>query len=179
MDPTALHASPSAASLCHPHPFCVSMPDGEATSRCSAQIRPSTRPLSCTALANLQSAAVTDSFLHAAHCAFMKTTPKPCPSCLKYGHLHPAGYLTGCFLRAAVECWGASEVSAGQIGGHHCRYHTIRVLRKHTKNQRRSQHLRGNVCPARALRAPGTLLLDYVPPEEPPSTPLGNALRIR
>ena len=23
------------------------------------------------------------------------------------------------------------------------------------------------------------LLLDYVPPEEPPSTPLGNALRIR
>ena len=30
-----------------------------------------------------------------------------------------------------------------------------------------------------ALRAPGALLLDYVPPEEPPSTPLGNALRIR
>ena len=30
-----------------------------------------------------------------------------------------------------------------------------------------------------ARRAPGTLLLDYVPPEEPPSTPLGNALRIR
>ena len=28
-------------------------------------------------------------------------------------------------------------------------------------------------------RAPGALLLDYVPPEEPPSTPLGNALRIR
>ena len=26
---------------------------------------------------------------------------------------------------------------------------------------------------------PGALLLDYVPPEEPPSTPLGNALRIR
>ena len=30
-----------------------------------------------------------------------------------------------------------------------------------------------------ALRAPGALLLDDVPPEEPPSTPLGNALRIR
>ena len=29
-----------------------------------------------------------------------------------------------------------------------------------------------------ALRAPGALLLDDVPPEEPPSTPLGNALRI-
>ena len=28
-----------------------------------------------------------------------------------------------------------------------------------------------------ARRAPGALLLDYVPPEEPPSTPLGNALR--
>ena len=30
-----------------------------------------------------------------------------------------------------------------------------------------------------ARRAPGALLLHYVPPEEPPSTPLGNALRIR
>ena len=30
-----------------------------------------------------------------------------------------------------------------------------------------------------ARRAPCALLLDYVPPEEPPSTPLGNALRIR
>ena len=30
-----------------------------------------------------------------------------------------------------------------------------------------------------ALRAHCALLLDYVPPEEPPSTPLGNALRIR
>ena len=30
-----------------------------------------------------------------------------------------------------------------------------------------------------ARRAPGALLLDYVPPEEPPSTPLRNALRIR
>ena len=30
-----------------------------------------------------------------------------------------------------------------------------------------------------ARRAPGALLLDYVLPEEPPSTPLGNALRIR
>ena len=30
-----------------------------------------------------------------------------------------------------------------------------------------------------ALRAHCTLLLDYVPPEEPPSTPLGKALRIR
>ena len=30
-----------------------------------------------------------------------------------------------------------------------------------------------------ARRAPGALLLDYVPPKEPPSTPLGNALRIR
>ena len=29
-----------------------------------------------------------------------------------------------------------------------------------------------------ALRAHCALLLDYVPPEEPPSTPLGNALRI-
>ena len=28
-----------------------------------------------------------------------------------------------------------------------------------------------------ALRAHCALLLDYVPPEEPPSTPLGNALR--
>ena len=32
---------------------------------------------------------------------------------------------------------------------------------------------------ARARRAHCALLLDYVPPEEPPSTPLGNALRIR
>ena len=30
-----------------------------------------------------------------------------------------------------------------------------------------------------ALRAHCALLLDYVPPEEPPGTPLGNALRIR
>ena len=30
-----------------------------------------------------------------------------------------------------------------------------------------------------ALRAHCALLLDYVPPEEPPNTPLGNALRIR
>ena len=30
-----------------------------------------------------------------------------------------------------------------------------------------------------ALHAHCALLLDYVPPEEPPSTPLGNALRIR
>ena len=30
-----------------------------------------------------------------------------------------------------------------------------------------------------ALRAHYALLLDYVPPEEPPSKPLGNALRIR
>ena len=29
-----------------------------------------------------------------------------------------------------------------------------------------------------ALRAHCTLLLDYVPPVEPPSTPLGNALRL-
>ena len=30
-----------------------------------------------------------------------------------------------------------------------------------------------------ALHAHCALLLDYVPPEEPPSKPLGNALRIR
>ena len=30
-----------------------------------------------------------------------------------------------------------------------------------------------------ALRAHCALLLDYVPPEEPPGTPLGNTLRIR
>ena len=30
-----------------------------------------------------------------------------------------------------------------------------------------------------ALRAHCVLLLDYVPPEEPPDTPIGNALRIR
>ena len=30
-----------------------------------------------------------------------------------------------------------------------------------------------------ALRAHCALLLDYVPPEEPPGTPVGNALRIR
>ena len=30
-----------------------------------------------------------------------------------------------------------------------------------------------------ARRAPGALLLDYVPPKEPPSTPFENALRIR
>ena len=30
-----------------------------------------------------------------------------------------------------------------------------------------------------ALRAHRALLLDYVPPEEPPGTSLGNALRIR
>ena len=41
----------------------------------------------------------------------------------------------------------------------------------------------GSLCTARALRAAlrahCALLLDYVPPEEPPSKPLGNALRIR
>ena len=45
----------------------------------------------------------------------------------------------------------------------------------------------GNLCTeravrvqcARALHAHCALLLDYVPPEEPPSTPLGDALRIR
>ena len=30
-----------------------------------------------------------------------------------------------------------------------------------------------------ALRVHSALLLDYVPPEEPPSTPMGNALRLR
>ena len=40
-------------------------------------------------------------------------------------------------------------------------------------------HIRGNLCTARALRAHCALLLDYAPPEEPPSKPLGNALRIR
>ena len=35
--------------------------------------------------------------------------------------------------------------------------------------------LRGSLCSAR--RAHCALLLDYVPPKEPPSTPLGNALR--
>ena len=38
---------------------------------------------------------------------------------------------------------------------------------------------RGNFCTARALRAHCVLLLDYVPPEEPTNTPLGQALRIR
>ena len=37
----------------------------------------------------------------------------------------------------------------------------------------------GNLCTARALHAHCALLLDYVPPEEPPSKPLGNALTIR
>ena len=40
-------------------------------------------------------------------------------------------------------------------------------------------HSRGSPGGMFARRAPGALLLDYVPPEEPPSTPLGNALRIR
>ena len=39
--------------------------------------------------------------------------------------------------------------------------------------------LRGNPCIARALRAHCALLLDYVPPEEPLGTPLGNTLRVR
>ena len=42
-------------------------------------------------------------------------------------------------------------------------------------NKIRSQNLGGVF----ALRAHRALLLDYVPPEEPPSKPLGNALRIR
>ena len=37
-------------------------------------------------------------------------------------------------------------------------------------------HLLGGIF---ALYAHCALLLDYVPPEEPPSTPLGNALRVR
>ena len=37
----------------------------------------------------------------------------------------------------------------------------------------------GNPCTAHALHAHCALLLDYVPPEEPLGTPLGNALRIR
>ena len=47
---------------------------------------------------------------------------------------------------------------------------TRRACRRPVSHQRQ---------PARALHAHCTLLLDYVPPEEPPSTPLGNALRIR
>ena len=54
-----------------------------------------------------------------------------------------------------------------------------RLCREESLKGLKDQRHRGNVCPARALRAPGALLLDYVPPEEPPSTPLGNALRIR
>ena len=38
---------------------------------------------------------------------------------------------------------------------------------------------RGNLCTACALHAHCALLLDYVPSEEPPSTSLGNTLRIR
>ena len=37
----------------------------------------------------------------------------------------------------------------------------------------------GGIFALRAHCAHCALLLDYVPPEEPPSTPLGNALRIR
>ena len=37
-------------------------------------------------------------------------------------------------------------------------------------------HAKGGIL---ALRAHCALLLDYVPPEEPLGTPLGNALRIR
>ena len=43
------------------------------------------------------------------------------------------------------------------------------------QNQIRHCYFRGIF----ALRAQRALLLDYVPPEEPPSTPLGNAFRIR
>ena len=38
---------------------------------------------------------------------------------------------------------------------------------------------RGNHCTVRSLCAHCALLLDYVPPEEPLGTPLGNTLRIR
>ena len=38
------------------------------------------------------------------------------------------------------------------------------------------KHVLGGIL---ALRTHCALLLDYVPPEEPPGTPLGNALRIR
>ena len=34
-----------------------------------------------------------------------------------------------------------------------------------------------NLCTVRTMRAHYALLLDYVPPEEPPGTPLGNTLR--
>jgi hypothetical protein len=40
-------------------------------------------------------------------------------------------------------------------------------------------HAKAEIGGIFALRTHCALLLDYVPPEEPPSTPLGNALRIR
>ena len=48
------------------------------------------------------------------------------------------------------------------------------ILEKESSSWNRSFH--GGIF---ALRAHCALLFDYVPPEEPPSTPLGNALRIR
>ena len=40
-------------------------------------------------------------------------------------------------------------------------------------------HAKAEIGGIFALRTHCALLLDYVPPEEPPSTPLGNPLRIR
>ena len=54
----------------------------------------------------------------------------------------------------------------------------LTILHRQMLNAWQTQ-LWGNLCTARALHAHYALLLDYVPPEEPPSTPLGNALRIR
>ena len=46
-------------------------------------------------------------------------------------------------------------------------------------DKHRSSCIGGIFALRAALRAHCALLLDYVPPEEPPSTPRGNALRIR
>ena len=56
--------------------------------------------------------------------------------------------------------------------------HAQEILKQPASNQQFCSHglNKGGIF---ALRAHCALLLDYVPPEEPPSTPLGNALRIR
>ena len=65
---------------------------------------------------------------------------------------------------------------------HTCRLAPVTDTRKHQKHVRGLAHkFMSDVSHEGifALRAHCALLLDYVPPEEPPSKPLGNTLRIR
>ena len=69
-----------------------------------------------------------------------------------------------CYHTSACTCWACILSTRG------CFHRTVKIGRPMA-----AILFLGGIF---ALRAHCALLLDYVPPEEPPSTPLGNALRI-